>query len=272
MVDHTTEIRNCLNPLERVKDSTSLQNIKYYQKLKSLLPDWVRSALGSLNQKFFARETLKWKYGDWFDVDWRKKFRNISDSEWKAAYDKAWLHRRNDCVEETDAELIMRALDGSGFVLEVGCGAGGLAILLARGGYAVTGIDVSTEALRLASEKAEKENISISWKEGFAERLPFLDKSFDFITCCHTLEHVRNIEEVVKEFKRVARKKIVVLVPKQSYKLYAENYHTHFFETEDQLIRSIGCRKYSCREIDATDHKHEFQGKAFLYVGILEGE
>jgi ubiquinone/menaquinone biosynthesis C-methylase UbiE len=241
-----------------------------YIRLKSLLPPGLREALSVVNQRLFARRTLRRKYGAWFDVDWRKRYKSLSEEEWKLAYNEAWKHRNNDCVEETDAELILGALGLPGSVLEVGAGVGTLAIRMAREGYDVTGVDVSSEALKRAAERAQQERVDVRWREGFAEALPFPDKSFDYVTCCHTLEHVKDLAKAAGELKRIARRKVIVLTPRQSYRLYAENYHTQFFERADQLSAVFGIRKFECREIDCIDHKNEFQGKAFFYVGFVD--
>jgi len=240
-----------------------------YIRLKSLLPESVRDAMSAVNQRFFARATLLRKYGNWYEVDWRKKFRTLSDQEWKRAYDEAWRHRKNDCVEETDAEMIISALGERGSVLEVGAGMGSLAIRLAKRGFSVTGLDVSTEALNLARENAREQGVSIEWKLGFAESLSFPDKSFDYVTCCHTLEHVKDLAKATSELKRVARRKVVVLTPKQKFRLYADNYHTQFFECQNHVTDVFGLKQFECKEIDCFDHKNEFQGRAFLYVGYL---
>jgi SAM-dependent methyltransferase len=240
-----------------------------YIRLKSSLPGPLRDALSAVNQRLFARRTLQRKYGSWFDVDWRKKFRTLTNEEWKRAYDEAWKHRGNDCVEETDAKMIIAALGGRGSVLEVGAGAGSLAIRLAKEGFHVTGLDVSGEALAQASHRARAEGVGIDWKEGFAEALPFSDKSFDYVTCCHTLEHVRDLAKATSELKRVARRKVIILTPKQKFRLYAENYHTQFFERAEQLTSAFGLQHFDCTEIDCLDHRNEFQGRAFLYVGFL---
>jgi ubiquinone/menaquinone biosynthesis C-methylase UbiE len=152
----------------------------------------------------------------------------------------------------------------------VGAGIGTLAIRLAKEGYVVTGIDVSSEALKRAKERADKDHLSIQWREGFAESLPFPDKSFDYVTCCHTLEHVKDLAKATSELKRIARKKVIVLTPKQKFRLYAENYHTQFFESPDQLSDAFGLNQFDCKEIDCIDHENEFQGKALFYVGVVD--
>lgn len=245
---------------------------RFYTRFKQLLPPTVRSILSSLNQKLFARGTLRRKYGGWFETDWRKKFRTMTDGEWKRAYDEAWLHHTNDCVEETDTELIVTALESPGKVVDIGCGQGSLAIRLAQRGFQVTGVDVSTEAIRLARANAAASGEEIEWKEGFAEHLPLKDKSFDYLTCAHTLEHVRDLDAAVKEFKRVARKTIVILTPKQEFKLYMDNYHTQFFDREQKLTDAFGLKRFECREVDCSNRTNEFQGRAWFYVGHVDEE
>lgn len=240
-----------------------------YLKFKRSLPAWARDGLSVINQRFFARRTLQRQNGSWFDVDWRKKFLALSGAEWQRAYDEVWKHHRNDCVEETDAAMILAALGEPGSVLEAGCGMGTLAITLAHAGFQVTGLDVSPVALQYAAQRTKDEGVNISWKEGFVENIPFPDKAFDYVTCCHTLEHVQDLKRAVAELKRVARRKIVVLVPKQKFRVYMDNYHTQFFEQPEQLVEAFGLERQQCQEIDCLDRQNQFQGQAFLYSGEL---
>jgi len=241
-----------------------------YLRFKQRLPGWLRNSLSTLNQAFFARRTLQRKYGPWFDVDWRKHYKTLSNEEWKAAYDTAWRHRMNDCVEEADAGMFLGALGDCRTVLDVGCGIGTLAVTLAKNGYQVSGVDVSAEAIRIAADRARASGVRVDWHEGFAEHLPFPDKSFDCITSAHTIEHVKDLGAVVREFRRVARKSILILTPKQEFKRYMDNYHTQFFGTQEILVNAFGLPRYECREVDCIDHHNEFQGKAWFYAASLE--
>jgi 2-polyprenyl-3-methyl-5-hydroxy-6-metoxy-1,4-benzoquinol methylase len=248
-----------------------------YLRFKQILPQRVKDVLSVVNQRLFARRRLKRKYGAWFDVDWRKKFHTMSDAEWIRAYDDVWKNHHNDCLDETDSALILHSIAQSGKrqnknvreILEIGCGFGTLAIAMAKEGYTVTCLDVSTEALRKAESRALRDNISIRWEQGFAENIPFPDKSFDVITCCHTLEHVKDLAATIRAMKRVARVALIIVVPKQTFRLYAENYHTQFFPRKEDLIAAFGLPNYDCSEIDCLEHEGEFQGEAILYVGYL---
>ena len=46
-----------------------------------------------------------------------------------------------------------------------------------------------------------------------AAKLPFEDKSFDVVYSSHLLEHVENPAAVLREFVRVAKKQIIIIVP-----------------------------------------------------------
>lgn len=66
-------------------------------------------------------------------------------------------------------------------VLDVGCGTGVVAVSAANIGANVTGIDLSPALLERAEENAHIANVSISFREGDVEALPYPDRSFDFV-------------------------------------------------------------------------------------------
>ncbi|HEX5081264.1 MAG TPA: methyltransferase domain-containing protein [Blastocatellia bacterium] len=67
----------------------------------------------------------------------------------------------DDDLEKALGEFGLR----SGSALDLGTGPGTQAIHLARRGFAVTATDISEAAIRLASEKARKEGIEITWEQ-----------------------------------------------------------------------------------------------------------
>ena len=66
-------------------------------------------------------------------------------------------------------------------VLDVACGTGNLAIPLARSGCIVTGVDIATNLLEQARERARSEGLNIQFDEGDAEQLPYPDSTFDAV-------------------------------------------------------------------------------------------
>src|SRR5437868_2328999 len=67
-------------------------------------------------------------------------------------------------------------------VLDVACGTGNTAIPLSRRGFVVTGVDIATNLLAQARERAAAENVKVQFDEGDAEQLPYPDASFDAVT------------------------------------------------------------------------------------------
>jgi SAM-dependent methyltransferase len=88
-----------------------------------------------------------------------------------------------------------------GRVLEVGCGAGRFlrAIGASRPGLALTGVDVSRNALARLTERAP----GIEVRQGDAERLPARDAEFDAVLVIDVLEHLRQPERALAELRRV---------------------------------------------------------------------
>src|SRR5689334_4901401 len=65
--------------------------------------------------------------------------------------------------------------------LDVACGSGQLALMAARGGANVTGVDIASNLIARARERARRENLPARFEEGDAEALPFPDGRFDFV-------------------------------------------------------------------------------------------
>ena len=85
-------------------------------------------------------------------------------------------------------------------VLDVGCGGGILSDSMARKGARVTGIDLSTKALRVAHLHAlEAGTPDVQYREVSAEALAAeVPASFDVVTCMEMLEHVPDPTSVVR--------------------------------------------------------------------------
>lgn len=99
----------------------------------------------------------------------------------------------------------MRLAPGEMHLLDVGCGGGLLSEEFATLGCVVTGIDRSAPTLAAARAHAEKSRLPIRYLEGSAECLLFADQTFDVVCCCDVLEHVDDLEQVVREISRVLK-------------------------------------------------------------------
>lgn len=96
----------------------------------------------------------------------------------------------------------VRSLGPVGQALDLGCGDGRLALELEAS--ELTAADVSAEALRRAGPRLAGKRAALVELEPDAP-LPFDDGSFDLALCAETLEHVRDVQLLLSELRRVLR-------------------------------------------------------------------
>lgn len=129
-------------------------------------------------------------------------------------------------------------------VLEVGCGKGYLAMKIAKN-HKVTATDI-------VIPKLNKTYKNLKFQTANIEMLPFKNSAFDTVVCTHTLEHIPNISRAVTELRRVAKKRLIIVVPKQKPYKYTFDLHLHFFPYIESLLPALGrgnSRKRQYKEI-----------------------
>jgi 2-polyprenyl-3-methyl-5-hydroxy-6-metoxy-1,4-benzoquinol methylase len=100
-------------------------------------------------------------------------------------------------------------------VLDVGCGEGVLTHAWAArlGGGRIVGIDLDDE--RLAAEWQKRRRANLEYRCEEATRLSFEDGEFDMAAAIEVLEHVPDPEATVAEMARVAKRHLLVSVPRE---------------------------------------------------------
>ena len=101
-------------------------------------------------------------------------------------------------------------------VLELGCGGGQNAIVIAKwGAKTVKALDQSIKQLKYARKLASSQNVTIEFIQGSMEDLSMLNNtSVDLIISSHALTYVEHLQDVFVESFRVLRKagRIVICV------------------------------------------------------------
>ena len=90
-------------------------------------------------------------------------------------------------------------------LLDVGCGAGQLALIAARAGARVTGCDIAANWIEKARTRAAAKGLDIVFEEGDAESLPYADAQFDAVTSLFGAMFAPRPERVAAELTRVCR-------------------------------------------------------------------
>jgi ubiquinone/menaquinone biosynthesis C-methylase UbiE len=144
-------------------------------------------------------------------VPYRKHYDDAQARHYAAAKESATATHRGE------AALVARAVHGiprEESLLDLPCGAGRMAVVLARLGFTrITAADVSPAMLGLARARFEQERLEIPLRAADAERLPFADREFDNVFCFRLFHHfptgaMRAI--VARELCRVAARRVIV--------------------------------------------------------------
>ena len=107
-------------------------------------------------------------------------------------------------MESSAVEFLDRLNIQSGTrLLDVACGSGQLALIAARRGARVTGVDIATNAIAAARGRAASERLDARFDEGDAEDLPYPDASFDVVATMYGAMFAPRPERVAAELLRV---------------------------------------------------------------------
>lgn len=138
-------------------------------------------------------------------------------------------------------------------VLDVGCGSGWAARLLAQNAGHVIGIDVSDEMIRVARVQSTQ-LANVEYQVASAEDLPFPDNTFTHAFSMESLYYYADIGKALREIARVLRPEgsFVTVVD-----LYQENLPTHQW---------IGTLKVPVQLLSTAEYRSLFESAGFINV------
>ena len=112
-------------------------------------------------------------------------------------------------------------------LLDIGCGTGDFLETAKNNGWQITGIEPSDNAREIANKKTNNSVYKIE------QLLKLEPNSFDVISLWHVLEHLPNLDEHIKIFKRLLKSngRLVIAVP--NYKSFDALYYKSFWAAFD---------------------------------------
>jgi ubiquinone/menaquinone biosynthesis C-methylase UbiE len=109
-------------------------------------------------------------------------------------------------MEHSAREFYERLLVVPGYrLLGVGCGSGQLALMAAKDGLAVAGVDIASNWVERAKARAQAEGLRARFEKADAEALPFEDSSFDVVVSLIGAMFAPRPDLVAKELLRVCK-------------------------------------------------------------------
>jgi demethylmenaquinone methyltransferase / 2-methoxy-6-polyprenyl-1,4-benzoquinol methylase len=132
--------------------------------------------------------------------------------------------------------------------LDVCCGTGDIALLLAASGAEVTGLDFSEPMLAIARARTQNSKLKTqNFLQGDALALPFPDGSFDIVTIGYGLRNLAGWESGLSEMNRVLKpggRLLILDFGKPANPLWRLIYYAHL-RTVVPLLGRIFCRDAS---------------------------
>ncbi len=229
--------------------------------IKSSIKRHAPRSIHFMYNRAISRRVIRGKVGSWFDTEWKTRAVNADDRTWIEVYDESWENWTAPDLSQVDIDLILKEIPDRASVIDVGCGDGFLLNAIRRKAGSLSGVDISSKALLSAKSNLK---YPANFVQAFGEHLPYADNSFDVAICTHTLEHVREPELTAAEMARVARLIVVILVPRQEFLPYTEDYHLNFFPDEKSLIDSVKLPNAKCVRHTISEGEQNFAGDILL--------
>ncbi len=162
-----------------------------------------------------------------------KGHRFLSAGEYEALYrHHPRVHEGTDNSSACIARVVGSVIGES--VVDVGCGTGALlshVMAAHRNLTNVTGVDfVVDDAASLSG---------VTYVAAKIEDLPFADQSFDTVICTHVIEHVLDYKAAIAELRRITRKRLIIVVPREREYRYSFNPHFNFFPYVHSFLRAM---------------------------------
>lgn len=119
-------------------------------------------------------------------------------------------------------------------ICDVGCGTGALLSHIKAGNpdlKRLTGVDfVVDDAAHITG---------VEYVAAMIESLPFADGEFDTVVCTHVIEHVLEYRQAIAELRRIARRRLIIVVPREREYRYSFNPHFNFFPYTHSFLRAV---------------------------------
>ena len=139
---------------------------------------------------------------------------------------------------------LINSQSSKGRILDIGAGVGDFLSVCKSDGWQTIGIEPSDKAKAIAINKG------VSFVENLSE---LESNSFDVITMWHVLEHVPDLENQIKELKRLIKPTGTVIIAVPNFKSYDASYYSNFWAAYDVPIHLWHFSKTSIQKLFAKE-------------------
>lgn len=166
-------------------------------------------------------------------ADFRKRAPLLTAEEYERLYrEHPRVHEGTDNTVATINRIISDITGAS--VCDVGCGTGHL-LRLIRG---AKGNDISYTGVDFIVPDQFKGD-GFTFVEAPVEKLPFDDQVFDTVICTHVIEHILDYRAAIAELRRITKRRLIIVVPREREGVYTFNPHFNFFPYAHSFLRAM---------------------------------
>ncbi|REG98882.1 class I SAM-dependent methyltransferase [Flavobacterium aquicola] len=144
----------------------------------------------------------------------------------RSLFEKAYHFVKNIALKNK-LDLINSYQPSKGSILDIGAGTGEFLAVAGKDGWKTMGTEPSDKAKAIAKSKG------VSFVENTSE---LESHSFDIISMWHVLEHVPNLEEQIKELKRLLKPTGTLIVAVPNFKSFDAKHYGNFWAAYDVPI------------------------------------
>lgn len=205
--------------------------------LDNLLPPILRDS------KFLFRPVFWMLFGKKHSLfmDFRNTILSLNEEQTIDYYknlSEVHIQRETDLNKESVNYILNHIIGES--VLDISCGRGYLSKeIVKKHKIITTGVDfIISEDLKGSKNP--------QFIQGNIENIPFPDNYFDTVISTHTLEHVVNIQKGLSELRRVCKKKLIIVLPRQREYKFSFDLHVHFFPYEYSVLKVMDNNAGDC--------------------------
>jgi len=166
-------------------------------------------------------------------ADFRARAPFLTPGEYESLYrEHPRVHEGTDnsvaCMGKAAQDLIGTS------VCDVGCGTGALLSYFQQN----SSRDLSLTGVDFVVDDAADLN-GITYVAARVEDLPFPDEHFDTVVCTHVIEHILDYRRAIQELRRITRRRLIIVVPREREHLYTFNPHFNFFPYPHSFLRAM---------------------------------
>jgi 2-polyprenyl-3-methyl-5-hydroxy-6-metoxy-1,4-benzoquinol methylase len=144
----------------------------------------------------------------------------------RSLFEKAY-HFVKSIALKNKLNLINSCSPNKGKLLDIGAGTGDFLLTAKENGWSTIGVEPSEKAKAIAVKKGVEFSATTEELESH---------TFDVISMWHVLEHVPNLENQIKELKRLAKPNGTIIIAVPNFKSYDAKYYGKFWAAYDVPI------------------------------------